>query len=492
MIDPDLARRAIEAALAAGATYADVRLVSQRGESVTVKNGAVEALSSSTEEGIGVRVIAAGAWGFACTNSTEPRDIEETARQAVRIARAGAPTVSAPVALAEVEPARDSWKSRFKINPFDVPLEEKIALLKEADRRMRQFPKVRVALGRLIFMEEQKWFLSSEGAEIEQHRVESGGAISATAVEGEEVQERSYPSSLEGFHAARGWEVVEEVDFPAGAEQAAREACELLSAPLCPSEETDLILDASQMALQIHESCGHPIELDRVFGTERSYAGTSFLTPEKLGHFRYGSEIVNINADATLPGGLGSFGYDDEGVPAQRTEIVKEGIFSGYLTSRETAPRLGQKSNGTMRAEAWNRLPLIRMTNINLEPGDWTLEEMIADTKRGLFATTTKSWSIDDQRLNFQFATEAAWEIKDGSLGRLLKNTTYQGYTPEFWGSCDAIGNSKEWKLWGVLNCGKGEPAQAMHVGHGTASARFRKVKVGVLKDEGGRMKEEG
>lgn len=481
MIGPDEARRAIEAALAAGAAYADVRVVRQRGEAITVKNGGVEALSSSNEEGIGVRVIAEGAWGFACTNSPRMEDIEETAREAVRIARASARTLKDPVELSEVEPVRDTWRSQSKVDPFEIPIEEKIELLKEADRRMRNFPQVRVALGRLIFMQEEKWFLSSEGAEIEQHRTESGGGITATAVEGDEMQERSYPSSLEGYHASRGWEMVEEMGLPEAAEQTAREACELLSAPLCPSEEADLILDSSQMALQVHESCGHPAELDRVFGTERSYAGTSFLTLEKLGNFRYGSKLVNINADATLPGGLGTFGYDDEGVPAERSDLVKEGVFSGYLTSRETAARLKQKSNGTMRAESWNHIPLIRMTNINLDPGDWTLEEMIADTKRGVFASTTKSWSIDDLRLNFQFGTEAAWEIKNGSLGRLLRNATYQGYTPRFWSSCDAIGNRKEWKLWGVLNCGKGQPTQAMHVGHGTPPARFRKVRVGVL-----------
>ncbi len=483
MIDPDIARRAIEAALAAGATYADVRIVCQREESITVKNGAVEALVSSAQEGIGIRVTAEGAWGFACTNSPEQREIEETARLAVRIARASARAGGEAVHLSEVEPARAAWKSERRIDPFEVPVEEKIALLKDADQAMRQFPKVRVAEGTLDFFAEEKWFVSSEGAEIEQHRTESGGGVSATAVEGEEVQVRSFPSSLGGFHAAHGWEVVEEMGLVQGAEQAAREACELLSAPLCPQGEMDLILESSQMALQIHESCGHPTELDRVFGTERSYAGTSFLTPDKLGKFRYGADIVNIKADATVEGGLGTFGYDDEGVPAQQTDLVKEGIFSGYLTSRETAQRLGLKSGGAMRAEGWNCIPLIRMTNINLEPGEWTLEEMIADTKHGLFAATTKSWSIDDLRLNFQFATEAAWEIRDGSPERLVRNPTYQGITPNFWQSCDAIGNEHEWKLWGIQNCGKGEPVQSMHVGHGTAPARFRKVKVGMLKE---------
>jgi TldD protein len=480
---PELARRAIAAAQEAGASYADVRLVRKKEETITVKNGAVEALASGVSEGIGIRVVAGGAWGFAATGSEDPVQIAETARLAVRIAKASALAAKAPVALGEVEPVRDRWQSHYKQDPFEVPLEEKISLLQEADRRMRQSPQVRVAESRLEFMQEEKWFLSSEGAEIEQHRTEAGGLIAATAVAGEEVQVRSYPSALEGYHAARGWEVVEELDFPAGAERIGREACELLSAPLCPSGDTDLILDGSQMALQVHESCGHPTELDRVFGSERSYAGTSFMTPDKLNQLQYGSPIVNLNADATLPGGLGSFGYDDEGVPAQRVDLVKAGIFCGYLSSRETARQLGMKSGGAMRAESWNHLPIVRMTNINLDPGDWSLEEMIQDTKAGIFASSTKSWSIDDLRLNFQFATEAAWEIKDGALGRLLRNATYQGITPQFWNSCDAIGNREEWKLWGVLNCGKGQPVQTMHVGHGAAPARFRKVRMGVLEE---------
>jgi TldD protein len=236
------------------------------------------------------------------------------------------------------------------------------------------------------------------------------------------------------------------------------------------------------LALQVHESCGHPIELDRVFGTEASYAGTSFLTTEKMGNFRYGSEIVNITADATVPGGLGTFGYDDEGVPAQRTPIVRDGIFVGYLTSRETAAVLGQQSNGAMRADGWNRIPLIRMTNVNLEPGEWDLDDLIADTDDGIYMEMNKSWSIDDKRLNFQFGTEIAYQIKKGKLGQMYKNATYTGITPQFWAGCDAICSDKHWNVWGTPNCGKGQPSQTAHVGHGTAPARFRNVRVGVMK----------
>ena len=241
-----------------------------------------------------------------------------------------------------------------------------------------------------------------------------------------------------------------------------------------------LIIDSPQLALQVHESCGHPIELDRVLGMEASFAGTSFLTLDKLDSLRYGSEIVNMEADATVPGGLGTFGFDDEGVAAQKVPIVTEGRFVGYLTSRETAPIIGRRSMGSSRASGWNVIPLIRMTNVNLRPGSaGSLDDLIADTSDGLFVSTNLSWSIDDRRLNFQFGTEIGWLIKDGRLTQMVKNPTYTGITPQFWGSCDAICSEPAWQLWGVPNCGKGEPMQTHGVGHGAAPARFRGVQVG-------------
>jgi TldD protein len=243
----------------------------------------------------------------------------------------------------------------------------------------------------------------------------------------------------------------------------------------------DLILDSTQVALQVHESCGHPTELDRVFGTEASFAGTSFLTTDKLGSLRYGSEHVSIDADATAPGGLGTFGYDDEGVPAQNVPLVENGVLVGYLTSRETAPQIGRRSMGSARAWNWSHIPLIRMTNINLRPGDaGSLEDLIADTREGIFMSRNKSWSIDDRRLNFQFGDQAGWLIRNGKRTQLVKNPTYTGITPKFWGSCDAVCGPEAWTLWGLPNCGKGEPMQVGHVGHGAAPARFRGVKVGV------------
>lgn len=479
-----LTEKALDKIRELGASYGDIRIVKRANESVEVKNGKVEGLSSETDEGFGIRVIADGSWGFASSLLIEPDEIERIAELAVRIARASAQVAHKPVKLAPVDPAEGCYEFDIAKDPFEVPVEEKIELLLDADKIMRQVPEIKVAESSMSFWRTHEIFASTEGSYIEQTKTESGAGLTAIAVSEGEVQRRSYPASFGGDYATAGYEFIEDFDIVGHAERTAKEAAQLLTAPQCPSDERTLILEGSMLALQLHESCGHPIELDRVFGTEASYAGTSFLTPDKLGDFQYGSDIVNIVADATAPGGLGSFFFDDEGVPAQRTEIVKDGMFTGYLSSRETAAELGQTSSGAMRADGWNRIPLIRMTNINLEPGDWTLDEMIEDTEHGLYAEMVGSWSIDDKRLNFQFATEVAYDIEDGSLGRMYKNPTYTGITYEFWRNCDAIANEDEWRIWGVSNCGKGEPVQTMHVGHGVAPARFQNVRIGVLESQ--------
>jgi TldD protein len=371
------------------------------------------------------------------------------------------------------------WHSRWRIDPFDVPLDEKVDLLIDLDHLMRERPDVKVAESQLNSFRTVKYFANSDGSDIRQEFVECGGQLQATAVGHDEVQTRSFPSALEGYHTQGGWEVVEGMGLEAGAREIGTQAVDLLTAPVCPTDTMTVILDGSQLALQVHESCGHPIELDRVLGTELSLAGGSFLTPDTAG-MQYGSAQVNIVADATAPGGLGTFGYDDEGVPAHRTTIVKDGVFVGYLTSRETAPEIGQESQGSMRADSWQHTPLIRMTNINLEPGDWSAEEMVAETEHGILLQDTKSWSIDDLRLNFQFSTEVGWLIEHGEITGMVRNPSYQGITPEFWNRCDAVANRDTWRLWGVLNCGKGDPMQVMHVGHGASRARFQQVRVGI------------
>ena len=459
--------------------YADARLVTTRSERLKVKNGSVDSISDSTSKGFGIRVIVDGCWGFSSSSALSEDEAARVAEEAIEIARATRLLKKWDVELAEEEPKVDTYRTKIVKDPFEVSLDEKIKVLLEADKIMRRNPAIKVAEGSLGFNRFDKVFLSTEGADIEQTIFEAGGGIAATALSNGDIQKRSYPNSW-GDYMCRGFEFIEEMRLPDFAEKTAEEAAALLEAPDCPSGEMDIIIGGSQLALQIHESCGHPTELDRVFGTEASFAGTSFLTVEKMGNFTYGSPQVSIYQDATAEGGLGTFGYDDEGVPAQRTPVVKDGLFVGYLTSRETASKLKQRSNACMRADSWSRIPLIRMTNINLEPGEWEYEDLIKDTKDGLLIDSNKSWSIDDKRLNFQFGTELAWRIKDGKLAGMVKNAVYTGITPEFWASCDAVCSRKHWHIWGIPNCGKGEPMQVAHVAHGAAPSRFRKVRVGV------------
>ena len=470
----------MDAARKAGADFADARAGIDETESLTVRNQEMEGIDRSTSTGVGVRVLVGGRWGFAATSRLDEAEVVRTADLAVAIAKAAQRLPGDPVSLSPLEPAVASWRSDVLEDPFLVPLEEKVALLMEATRRMQTVPGVSFAEGGLDFFRRSTWFASSEGAAIDQVITQSGGGTEAVAVGEGDMQRRSYPNSFRGHIKAAGYEHIRTLGLIEEAERIGREAVDLLHAPECPSEVTTLILDSGQMELQIHESIGHPIELDRVLGMEEAYAGSSWLKPEDRGNVRYASDLVSVTADASLPGGLGSFGYDDEGVPAQATPIIVDGIFENFLTSRETAPVVGQTSNGTSRADGWGHLPLIRMTNISIEPRAGSLSEIIGDTKDGIFMTTNSSWSIDDKRINFQFGCEAAWRIRDGKLGELYKNPNYTGLAPEFWGACDAVGGREEWIVWGTPNCGKGQPGQVGRVGHGASPARFRNVQVGV------------
>ena len=478
----ELLKEAIHFLEGRGVEYADARDVRRLFEVVVMKNGEVETASVTESSGFGIRVLHRGAWGFSSSSDATPDGVMAVAKRALAIAEASASVGEPKVLLDGPRTIVDTYETPFDEDPFEVPLSEKLDILGAACAEMARAQEVRIVTASMMNWKTHKLFVSTEGSEIEQTIVEAGGGIAATATDGDDRQTRSYPSSFRGDYAGAGFEFTRSLDLVGNAERVGREAVELLKADECPAKRTTLIVGGTQLALQVHESCGHPIELDRVFGTEASYAGTSFLTVDKLGSFRYGSELVNIVADATLPGGLGTFGYDDEGVAAQRTDIVREGIFCGYLMSRETAPKIGLRSNGAMRADGWNRIPLVRMTNVNLLPGEGTLEDIIADTKDGIFVDSNKSWSIDQRRVNFQFGCEIAWEIKGGKRVRLLKNPVYTGITPEFWGSCDAIAGPEEWHIWGIPSCGKGEPGQTAHVGHGVAPARFLNVQVGVKK----------
>ncbi len=478
----DIANTALNIALQLGATYADVRIMERTQEAVSVKNGNVEGISSSTSRGFNVRVLAHGAWGFSSSATMDIREAERVAAEAIQIAHASAAVAGKPVRLSPLTPQHGSYVTPIQRDPFTVPLNEKVTLLLDADAAMRSVSGIAITNGNIVSARETKLFVSSEGSEVEQTLYDCGGAIVAVAVDEQngEVQQRSYPNSFGRQAGTAGYEFVEAMDLVGNAQRIATEAVQLLTAKQCEPGTRTIILDGPQTALQVHESCGHPIELDRVMGLEAGFVGKSFLTIDKLGTFMYGSPFVNIVADATTPGGLGTFGWDDEGVPAQSTHIVREGLFSGYLMSRDTAPTLGLSSNGCVRADGWNRLPMIRMTNVSLMPGTWKLDDLIADTDDGLYLCMNRSWSIDNLRLNFQFATEIGYEIKGGKLGAIVKNPTYTGITPEFWRSCDAVCNQDHWTVWGTPNCGKGEPMQTMRTGHGAAPARFRNVRVGV------------
>ena len=477
----ELIDHALNIAKLQSARYADIRIVDRREQVASVKNGNVDGIGDQDSQGFGIRVLVNDSWGFASSAYLDKAEIERVTSLAVQIAKASGVVPGERVDLGEPVTGVGEYTTPMQIDPFSVSLEEKLDMLFRADAIMRRNAGVKVSEGNVLAVRNRKFFGNTEGAFLKQDLYESGGAIAATAVNDTEVQVRSHPNSFR-YQGSAGWEYVRNADFVGNAERVAEEAVKLIFADVCPAKETTLILGSSQLALQIHESCGHPTELDRVYGTEAAFAGRSFLTTEKRNNFRYGSDIVNLTADSVRATGLGTFAWDDEGVSASSTPLVKDGEFVGYLMSRETASKLGLSSNGCMRAEGWNRIPLIRMTNVSLEPGTWELDDLIADTEDGIFMETNRSWSIDDVRLNFQFGTEVGYEIRGGKLGRLLKNCTYGGMTPEFWNSCDAITNDKHWILWGTPNCGKGEPMQTMGTGHGASPARFRNVKVGLFR----------
>ena len=476
----ECAESAVEAALAAGARYADARVMDRRHQSMSARNGEIEGLTQEGSTGIGVRALIGSGWGFASSADLDADAARRIGAEAAAIAGASASVPGADLELTPVEVRSDSWANAVEEDPLAVPLSEKADLLIEATRTMKGHG-ADVANAGYDIWDTTKWLVSSEGHRIDQHIVECGARMDATANGEQETQRRSYPG-IRGQYGTRGWELVRELDLPGNAARIAEEARALLSAPECPSlDATDLIIGSEQMALQIHESVGHAVELDRILGWEAAFAGTSWLDLPQLGSLRFGSNLMNVTADATLPGALGSFGYDDEGTPAHPVDIVRDGIWVGVLSGRDSAALAGlAESGGAVRGDGYNRLPMVRMTNVGLLPGTSSLEEMIAATDDGILVDTNRSWSIDDKRLNFQFGCEIGWEIKNGERGRLLRNPTYTGIGPRFWQSLDMLGNDSELTYWGTPNCGKGQPGQIGHTGHPAVPCRFRGVRVGV------------
>ena len=462
-----------------GAAYADFRAARVTTETVRLANGKPDLIDRKVTLGFGVRVLADGAWGFAAYPDLGLNTVSAAVKEAILIAKASALLSPGAVQLESAEPVKGEYFTPMEKDPFAVTLKEKVQYLQHLDELLRQNAGINQTETFLEFRREEKWFYSSEGSAITQTIVHSGGGMTAAASRSRrEVGERSFPTSG-GQHVSGGYEAIAAMDMDSGCAAIAAQAVALLDAPSLPERKTDLILSGDLVSLQIHESIGHPLELDRVFGSERNFSGTSFATPEQLGRLRYASEIVTVKADPAAPGGLGSFGYDDEGVPAYPATLIDKGILVNYLSSRETAGRIAKKSTAAMRGELWSDLPLVRMTNINLEPGQGTLEELIADTEDGVLIETPANWSIDDRRENFQLGGEIAWEIKHGRRGQMFKDAVYSGSTVAFWNSCDRICGPQEYKIWGTPNCGKGQPGQNMRTGQGASPARFRGVSVG-------------
>lgn len=462
-------------------SHAEVRWVREQSERLRVRDGAPDGIAHATRSGFSVRLIARGAWGFACAQSPTEEALSRMVDQAVAVALASSRLLKAPVRFPPRDGQVGDYETPYQIDPFQVSLEDKLRdlSLPEAELRRGGAP-IHSTEAWMHWTELEKLLVTSEGTDVWQRFVYGGAGMSVIATDSAGgMQKRSFPGFPGSEALQAGYEVVARTGLLEAAPRMRAEVIELLDAPQCPEGRHDVILSSNQMALQVHESCGHPAELDRALGAEISLAGGSFLQPSDLGKLRYGAPIVTLTCDSLAPLGLGTFGWDDEGTQAHKAPLVEEGIFVDYLSSRETAAELGRESTGTVRAESWNRLPMIRMNNVSLEPRSGSLEDLIADTKDGLFVDTNQSWSIDDLRLNFQFSCEVAWEIKNGKRTRLLRDARYTGVTPQFWQSCDAICGEEESRIWGLMLCGKGDPLQTMQVAHAAPPGRFRKVEVG-------------
>jgi TldD protein len=471
--------RALDTASARGAEYADVRFETARTERIEVRNGVVSTLSDATSTGYGIRALVDGAWGFAASADLSDAGVDAAAHRAVEVAKASAAIARRRFGSAPPRAWNDTFETPYDRDPADIPLGQRVALLLEAERLLHVDPAVKAGRAWLDLWRTDKYFFSSIGSRIQQRIRQTGSGVQAMAVGGGDVQTRTWPGDV-GLYKSGGWEIVLEADLTGNAARIGEEAVALLAAPQCPSGEFDIILGGSQVSLQIHESCGHPAELDRVMGWEANFSGTSFLEIDQIDRLQYGSPIVTISIDNTLPFGMATCGYDDEGTKSGKSDIVRNGVLVGYEMSNDTARAIGRESNGCVRAQSWEFVPMIRMCNLNLAPGDVPFEALFDDVRDGIHMESNRSWSIDDRRLNFQFGCEVGWEIKNGKRGRMLKNPTYAGMTPRFWNSCDAIADERSWVAWGTPNCGKGEPMQTGRTTQGASPARFRNVAVGV------------
>ncbi len=474
-----LAARALDTTTKHGASYADIRFDDGRTERAEVRNGDVVTLTDSRSCGYGIRAFVDGAWGFAASARLDDAGVDETAALAVAIAKAGAAIAKHRFAIAPTERYIDTFRTPVVRDPASVSLGERVALLLDVEGALHATSSVRVGRAWIDLWHTEKVFYSTTGSRIAQTIVQTGSGCSALAVSDDDAQDRSYPGDV-GLYQSGGWEIVEAAALRDNAARIGEEATQLLSAPQCPAGVCDVILGGSQVSLQIHESLGHAAELDRIMGWEANFSGTSFLEPSELGKLQYGSPHVTIVIDNTMPRGFATVGYDDEGTKSVRADVIRNGMLVGFESSRDTARTIGRATNACVRAESWRNVPMIRMCNLNLLPGNIPFDALFADVDDGIYMESNRSWSIDDHRLNFQFGCQIGWEIKGGKKTRMVKNPTYAGVTPQFWNSCDAVADERSWIAWGTPNCGKGEPMQTGRTAQAASPARFRNVRVGV------------
>jgi TldD protein len=463
-------RTAVEWAAERGASYADARYVERESETVAVKDGQVEGVDRDSDRGVGVRVLYKGAWGFAASDRvTGDAAVPPLFQEAIARAEAAATVQRRHVVLAPSEAQRGEYRTPLRRDPFAVPVSERVELLRAADAILAT-PNAKLRRASVASYRTRKRLVTSDGTDVRQEIVECGAGMTVTA-----AAAGTLPATRGDMRNVRqaGWEYVEEFDVIAHARRFARDVEAVLAAKPAVQKPTTLLIDQPFLALLVHESCGHPTESDRVLEHEVAFAGTTFMWPKDRGTLRYGSPFVSLTADATVPGGMGTFGWDDDGVAGTRTPLVERGVFTGYLSSRETAGALGiERSGGCARAEGWQHFPIVRMVNVSLEPGAATYGELLRGIDDGLLLESPASYSLDDKRQNFHFSTQVARVIRNGEVGEYVRGVAFQSLTPDFWGSCDGVAD--DWELHGFLSCAKGEPLQLMRVGHGAAHARFR------------------
>ncbi len=476
----NFAEIAMEKAKSLGASYADIRIQHSQTESIFLRNLSLKSTMNSVKYGYGIRVLKNGAWGFAHNNIFTADAIAETAKKAVEIAEASSRVkVGDGIELAYERGHIDTFKTRVEKDPFQIPLKDKVEMMLEVNRTIMNYEQIRQAMFVIRAETNRKQIVSTLGTDLDIQTTYMAPMLFATAVANGDSQSRSYQIGGRNM----GWEMMDQMDFPGNASRVAEEAIQKCYAgELGEETRRDLLLDPQHLSLTMHESVGHPTELDRVLGWEADFAGISFATPEKLKNYRYGSEIVNFFGDNTLDTGLATAGYDDDGVPNQKWHIVKDGILNEYGTTRDTAMRIGEKmSRGCCRATYYYDFPINRIPNLYLQPGkkELTPQQLISDTEDGVYIEGQGSFSIDQHRVNFQFGGDLFWEIKNGKKHRMLKKVIYRSNNPEFWNSCDAICDDRFFRTFGVINCGKGQPSQSGRMTHGASLTRFRKIRVG-------------